>query len=413
MILPTQYGKSLSVALAVIIRAVLYKEKTLIVAPSEKKAKIIMGYIIEHIGDNVLFRSKLDMENNDSYDRLRRERSKNRLTFKNGSEVMTLTLDSRNSKRSLESAMGFGVGENGNVILDESSLIDDPLYASVKRMCGGKNAMLFEIGNPFYRNHFYDTFYNNKNYHKLFADYHTGIEEGRFTEEFIEEMRNEAFFDVYYECLFPKEDIVDDKGYRQLLTSNDVKVSPEGSVEPIGKLLKVGIDVGGGGDYNTFVGRWQNIAKVLKKTKITDTMENVKAIQELKEEYPHLADEDINIDDIGIGRGVRDRCHELGIMITGVSAGSTENVDTEKYMNIKAQCSWELRRWLKSGNYLEEHIIGYKSVWEQCLWIKYKTNSDKQVKIEPKEELKKRTGKSPDFYEGLMLSFYEPPYIGF
>jgi hypothetical protein len=395
------------------VRSILFKEKTLIVAPSEKKAKIIMGYIIDHIGDNILFRGQLEVENKDTYDRLKRERSKNRLTFRGGGEIMTLTLDSRNSKKSLEAAMGFGVGENGNVILDESSLIDDNLYASVKRMAGGKNAMLFEIGNPFYRNHFHKTFTQDKRYYKLFADYKTGIEEGRFSQEFIDEMSQQAFFDVYYECKFPDEEIVDERGYRQLITSNDINICKVGSVEPVGKLLKIGIDVGGGGDYNTFIGRWQNIAKVLGKTKTTDTMENVKTIQELLKQYPELSAENINIDDIGIGRGVRDRCHELGIGITGVSVGSTEGVDTEKYMNIKAQCSWECRMWLKQRKYLEEHIINYQSVWDQVLWIKYKSNSGKQVKIEPKEELKKRTGKSPDFYEGLMLTFYEPPYIGF
>jgi hypothetical protein len=35
------------------------------------------------------------------------------------------------------------------------------------------------------------------------------------------------------------------------------------------------------------------------------------------------------------------------------------------------------------------------------------------VKIEPKEDLKKRSGKSPDFAEALMLTFYERTIIGF
>jgi len=74
MILPTQYGKSLVVALAVIIRAVLYNERFLIVAPSEKKAKIIMGYIIDHIGDNLIFKSQLEIDGKDTFERLKREK---------------------------------------------------------------------------------------------------------------------------------------------------------------------------------------------------------------------------------------------------------------------------------------------------------------------------------------------------
>ena len=34
------------------------------------------------------------------------------------------------------------------------------------------------------------------------------------------------------------------------------------------------------------------------------------------------------------------------------------------------------------------------------------------MKIEPKIDLKKSTGKSPDFAEAIMLTFYEPPFVG-
>lgn len=408
MILPTQYGKSLTVALAVIIRACIFNERFLIVAPSEKKAKIIMGYIIDHIGDNVIFRSQLEVEKSDSYDRLKRERSKNRLTFKRGGEIMTLTLDSRNSKKSLEAAMGFGVGENGNVILDESSLIDDPLYASVKRMCGGAQAMLFEIGNPFYRNHFHDTFEFNNNYFKLFADYHTAIKEGRFTQEFVDEMKAQAFFDVYYECKFPPEDIIDEKGYRQLIVSEEVK-KKEFEIKDWSKVM-LGCDIGGGGDYNVFVARVDDKAKVVHTNKSNDTMVNVTEIGEFIE--LGVLPENINIDDIGIGRGVSDRCKEKGWGVNGVNVGSSSD-ETDKYQNVKAELYHEQQKWVKSGGTFEDYVVGYKSVWEQLTWIKFKVNSDKQMKIEPKEDLKKITGKSPDFAEAHMLTFYSGGFIGF
>ena len=72
----------MTVALAVLLRAVTMPEKWLIVAPSEKKAKIIMGYIIEHTFDSPLFYKQLEIDT--SLERVKRERSKNRLTFKGG-----------------------------------------------------------------------------------------------------------------------------------------------------------------------------------------------------------------------------------------------------------------------------------------------------------------------------------------
>lgn len=407
MILPTQFGKSLSVALGVIVRAIVFVERFLIVAPSEKKAKIIMGYIIDHIGDSVLFRSQLEIEGKEKFEKLQRERSKNRLTFLRGGEIMTLTLDSRNSKKSLEAAMGFGVGEEGNVILDESSLIDDPLYASVKRMCGGKNAMLFEIGNPFYRNHFHRTWKTDNQYTKLFADYRTGIKEGRFSEEFIKEMQNEAFFDVYYECKFPDEDLVDDKGYRQLIRSDQVEYE-DFEIKDWSKV-KLGCDIGGGGDYNVFVARVGNNAKVVHINRSNDTMVNVSEIEKFID--LGVEPENVSIDDIGIGRGVSDRCAEKGLDVNGVNVGES-STEKDKYQNQKAELFHNLQMWVKGGGKVEDYQLGYKSVWDQLTWIRYKVNSDKQMKIEPKEDLKKRTGKSPDFSEALMLTFYERPFVG-
>lgn len=46
--------------------------------------------------------------------------------------------------------------------------------------------------------------------------------------------------------------------------------------------------------------------------------------------------------------------------------------------------------------------------WEQLAGIKYKVSTDKVLQIEPKEELKERTGKSPDFFEAFMLTFSTP-----
>ena len=48
----TRFGKSLTTALAVLTRCLFYPEKWAIIAPTEKQAKIIMNYIIDHLFDN-------------------------------------------------------------------------------------------------------------------------------------------------------------------------------------------------------------------------------------------------------------------------------------------------------------------------------------------------------------------------
>ena len=72
----TQYGKSLIVGLGILTAVSTFPEKWAIVAPSNKKAKIIMGYVIDHIFDNEYTASKFEIAKGETRERIRRERSK-------------------------------------------------------------------------------------------------------------------------------------------------------------------------------------------------------------------------------------------------------------------------------------------------------------------------------------------------
>lgn len=396
IIAPTQYGKSLSVALATLTSAVAMGEKFSVLAPSEKKASIIMRYIIEHAFDQPMFMHALELQDNITLDRLRRERSREHLTFKGGGGVQVLSLDARNSKRNIEAVMGFG---GNRVILDESSLIEDNLYATVKRMLGGykyRDTFLLEIGNPFYRNHFLRTWQGHR-YKKIFIDYKQGLAEGRYSPEFIEEVKEEAYFDVFYECTFPEADAIDARGYRNLLTDIEVNEA-RGEVKKLKKPYILGADIGGGGDYNVYVVRTPNYAWVESKNQSTDTMVNVNEIKDIIKKYK-IANNDVYIDDIGIGRGVTDRLKELGIKVNGVASGAKAK-DATRYKNIKAQMAWDLRNWVKNGGKIQDN-----TGFNQLTWIKYKVSTDKMIQVESKQDLVQRTGKSPDFYDALALTF--------
>lgn len=370
-----------------------------------------MAYVRDFATQNPIISSQLELNKSDTLDRLKRERSKKHITFKRGGGVQTLTLDARNGKRSIEAAMGFG---SKNIIEDEASLIDDPLHATVMRMMGGydyNDSFLLKIGNPFHNNHFKRSAFNPR-YQRIHLTYEDSLRDREagfhgFDPTFIDEMREEAFFDVFYECQFPDEDVIDDQGFRQLIISTDIKQGEvdRNAVKPGAKL---GCDIGGGGDYNVYTIRNLDpaFAFVESTNKSTDTMTNVTEIERIMEEYG-IRPEDVCIDDIGIGRGVSDRLKEKGYSINGVSVGERAN-DPTKYSNLKAELYWETRKGVKAGLVLGEH-----NGWNQLTWIKYKVNSDKQVKIEDKQALKKRTGKSPDFAESLMLTYYQPPYVGF
>src|SRR3990167_7235672 len=199
----TRYGKSLVVALAVLTRITTFPEKWVIVAPSFIKARIIMGYIIDHLFDNEYTKSLLVSNEGEKIEHLQQERNKDHLTFKLGmkegkpllSEVYVLSADSRNKRSSGDSLMGQG---SSNLVLDEAALIDDNIEAKVFRMLGdcAEDSFYLKIGNPFRRNHFYKS-----------------------------SIKKKPHFDVLYENKFPDEDMLDDQGYTSLINQSEIERS--------------------------------------------------------------------------------------------------------------------------------------------------------------------------------------------
>jgi len=147
ILVSTQYGKSLFVALACLVLSCIKKELVAVVAPTGEKSKIIMRYFIEHLGDSPLFYELLDA--NTKLERLRQEENKERIILRNGGGIFTISANVSNSLKSAESAMGLGCK---NVIQDESGLIPDDVEATVYRMIAGQgdDAFYGKLGNPFY-----------------------------------------------------------------------------------------------------------------------------------------------------------------------------------------------------------------------------------------------------------------------
>lgn len=397
-ILPTQAGKSSIVAPAVLLRSLVFAEDFVIVAPSEPKAQIIMNYVRNHCFDNAFFSSQLELDENESLDRLRKERSRKKITWKHGGSVRVLSVNARQADNP-EAVMGEGAPK---IVIDESSLVPDLHYSTIMRMTQGfpfEKTQVFEIGNPFYRNHFYRTSLD-PDYHHFNYNWRDMVAQGRFDPARIEKARELPLFDVFYECQFPDESEIDPEGFRQLVTSKDIELATATAVLSNGDTL-MGVDVGGGGDDTVIVLRNQHFAWEVLRAKTADTMSVVGEIERLADKWC-VDQTNIFIDDIGVGRGVCDRLKEKGRRVNGVSVGDRPITDEGKarYFNIKAENYLNLAAWLEAGGKLVQN-----PAWEQLTWIKYKVNSDKNIQIERKEKLKTRVGRSPDTAEALMLTF--------
>lgn len=408
LILPTQYGKSMAVALGLIIRVTSYKEKWAILAPSEDKARIIMDYFIEHVFDSIAFSERLEYY--DTKEKLKQERSKQRLTFRGAGELRIFTANANNKQQVKKALMGFG---SPNLICDESSLLDDDLYATAKRMVGGTiDNFMLEIGNPFFRNHFWRT-WNGDRYKKVFVDYNIALAEGRYSQDYIDEMRDEAFFDVLYECKFPNADDLLPGGYRRLASDENIDGAWVDCDQPIieGDKPVLGIDVARGGKNKTiFTIRYiqSNWGKKVKEIDADDLEYQADVAEDLIKQY-NVPDYHTTIDDTGVGGGLTDILKHRGHLVQPIVLGSTsvsERPISGRYLNVRAQMHWEFRKWLRAGG-----KIVRDPGFEEFRHLNYRETSLSKIQIEPKEELRKRNIPSPDNSDAFILTFIDTAAI--
>lgn len=416
----TQYGKSEVVAMAVDLRSIAFKEDFTILAGDQNKTDIIMGKAIDHLFDHPILEAQIDPLGVPKLERLKHEKSRNRITWRNGGEIRTLTADARNRKRVKEVLTGQGAR---NIIEDEAALIPDDLQAMVMRMLGGfPDGWLLKIGNPFFRNHFHRSSINPK-YHKIWIDYEQALREGRYTRDFIEEMRGEPFFDVLYEVKFPADDQVVTGGYRRLfsdeLISNAIisehiyqtqyatkEIETEdGKIKvPEGEARLGGDIAGGGSDGSEYVMRWPAVMRHEEGNKIADVMQQVPIFVRLIGKYA-IHHQDAAVDYGGLGQGVGDRLYELDYYVNKIMFGGS-SPDQKRYKNNRAYMYFQFKRWLEEGGKIVDGDIV-----AQLPAIYFKSDSASRIQIEPKEDLKKRMKElglvvtSPDAADAGALTF--------
>jgi len=176
---PSRYGKSEVVAIGVIILVVFYHLKVPIVAGSMEKAKKIMEYITQHIGDHEdLYRGLINVENQAMVEKLKIQVSKNALRWSNGGWVYVTSVDSRSVSKEGEGV----VGEGGDVtILEEAGLITSKeQYSKIVRMPEDDNGWgkLIQNGNCI-EGSVFESAYHNPDYKKVRISLNQAIKEGR------------------------------------------------------------------------------------------------------------------------------------------------------------------------------------------------------------------------------------------
>ena len=180
-----------------------------------------------------------------------------------------------------------------------------------------------------------------------------------------------------------------------------------------GGALPAGVDIARFGSDRTvlLIRRGGKVihVEVHEKEDTMTTAGRVKAMIEDRE----IAPGNVSVDDAGLGGGVTDRLREQGINVNAVTFGAGA-LDSDRFANVRAECYWLLREAFREDatepvSIPKEH----SALARECSIAHYSYNSAGKVKIESKEEIKKRLHRSPDLADALALSYVAAPHFSF
>ena len=183
----------------------------------------------------------------------------------------------------------------------------------------------------------------------------------------------------------------------------DSQISYPAPVEIIEREVVLAVDVARFGSDNSVILRRRGlrIEEILTFNGM-DTMQLVGWIVAAIREFQPLQ---TCIDEVGVGGGVVDRLREQGYGVRGFN-GAHAPRQRNIFANMRAEGYWRLRDLFAAGEIAippDQQLIG------ELASIRYGHDSKGHIKIDSKDEMRKRGIPSPDKADALMLAFVTPP----
>ena len=189
-----------------------------------------------------------------------------------------------------------------------------------------------------------------------------------------------------------------------IMTAND-RPLPDIPAEP--EERRIGVDVArSGADLTVFLLRDGSYVRDAESYAGLNTMESVGRLRLFAERHA-VPWHQVYIDVIGIGAGVVDRLIEQGCGVEGVNFAESA-CNSNRYANMRAEAYWNLRESLKPD--AENPLIipvRFGKLCAELVGIEWTVTSAGKIIMEPKDKIKQRIGRSPNFADALSLTFAE------
>lgn len=291
------------------------------------------------------------------------------------------------------------------VLLDEAPGVEHEIWVSAETLITGKNNRLVAIGNPTSPS---GDFYNaclSPLWAKLeissfdHPNVVTGqiLVPGAVTRAWIEERRRDwgedsPLWQAKVLGQFPTEsvDTLVPLAWAEACVGLDLGIAGD---------KKLGADIARfGGDMTVLARLYGPTLQPLEAVNKKDTSWTIGRIQVLNrdEQFDYIA-----VDDTGVGGGVTDGLNDMEIDVEPMNFGG-EAIEKDKFENLKAEIYWNLREAIKNKAI---SLPDDKELINQLCSIKYAYTRRGKIKIESKDDQRRRGLKSPDKADAVAIAF--------
>lgn len=287
-------------------------------------------------------------------------------------------------------------------VLDEYAQVKQNVYGEIiVPALTDRNGFAYFIGTPKGQNQFYERYLKALKDDRYFVCCYRADETNVLTDQQIADMKKEMTdIEIRQEllCDFTAS------ASNVVIPIDLVTEAAARSIRPDqvqGLPLIMAVDVARFGDDNSYItfrqGLWMD-----KQIKLhgLNTMELASQIANL---YWKRRPDLLVIDGGAMGPGVIDRLRQMGIPVTEINF-QQRAINPERYANIRAEMYFNTLEWLQQGGCIPND----PNLKAELTVTEYKFTSAGKIILQPKEEIKELTGRSPDAADSMALTFSVP-----
>ena len=311
-------------------------------------------------------------------------------------------ISARTSRAEQPEALQGVHSDNVMLVADEASGVPEQVFEAAAGSMSGHNAVTILFGNPVRSSGFFFDTHN-----RLRGEWWTrrvSCEDSkRVSKEYIEEMKSRYgedsnAFRIRVLGEFPRsdDDTIIPMELLESAKNRDVTFNPDSEVT-------WGLDVARfGSDSSVLCKRKVNVVTDLTRWRNLDLMQLTGAVVAQYEgtDFKERPSE-ILVDSIGLGAGVVDRLRELGLPARGINVSESPALG-QTYLNLRAELWHKAKAWLEKRDC---KLPNNEDLIAELATVRYQFTSNGKIKIESKDDIRRRGMKSPDMADAFVLTF--------